>query len=121
MEKKSGKGLARLCNAFGWSLAGLGSALRHEEAFRQELIMAAILLPVGLWVGKGGMAKALLCSSVFLVLITELLNSGIEAAVDRVGNEHHPLSGRAKDLGSAAVFVALINMVVVWGLVLFWQ
>jgi diacylglycerol kinase (ATP) len=119
VEKRSGKGLARLWNAFGWSLAGLGSAVRHEEAFRQELIMAAILLPVGLWVGKGGTEKALLCSSVLLVLITELLNSGIESVVDRVSSEHHPLSGRAKDLGSAAVFIALINMVIVWGLVFF--
>ena len=118
MEKKSGKGLIRLCNAFGWSLAGFGSAFRHEAAFRQELLMAAILLPAGLWLGNSGMEKAVLCGSVLLVLLIELMNSAIESAVDRVGTDPHPLSGRAKDLGSAAVFVALLNMVVVWILVL---
>lgn len=116
--KKSGKGLTRLFNALGWSLAGLWSACRHETAFRQELIMAVILLPAGLWVGNGGMEKAVLCGSVLLVLIVELINSGIESVVDRVSIEQHPLSGRAKDLGSAAVFVALVNLALVWLLVL---
>jgi len=119
MEKKSGKGLTRLFNAIGWSLAGLRTAFRHETAFRQELIMAAVLLPAGLWLGRGGLEKAVLCGSVFLVLIVELLNSGIESVVDRVGSEHHPLSGRAKDLGSAAVFLSLLNMAVVWLLLIF--
>lgn len=80
--------------------------------------MAVILLPAGLWIGNGGMEKAVLCGSVLLVLIVELLNSGIESVVDRVSIEQHPLSGRAKDLGSAAVFVALVNLALVWLLVL---
>ena len=118
MEKKSGKGIKRLLNALAWSFAGLGSAFKHEAAFRQEMFMAAILLPAALWLGQGGTEKAVLCGSVLLVLITELLNSSIESVVDRVSTDQHPLSGRAKDLGSAAVFLALVNMAVVWSLVL---
>lgn len=83
--------------------------------------MSAILLPSGLWLGNNGVEKAMLCGSVLLVLIIELLNSGIESVVDRVSNERHPLSGRAKDLGSAAVFVALFNMAMVWVLVLLFR
>ncbi|OQX11153.1 MAG: diacylglycerol kinase [Desulfobulbaceae bacterium A2] len=95
---------------FRWALA--------EAAFRQELLLVAVLAPVGLWLGKSGVERALLCGSLLLVLIVEILNSAIEAAIDRFGGEHHPLSGQAKDMGSAAVFLALANVVIVWLLVL---
>ncbi|MEW6427367.1 MAG: diacylglycerol kinase [Thermodesulfobacteriota bacterium] len=121
MKYKNGSGWNRLRSAFGWSLAGLASAFHNEVAFRQELVMAAVLLPTGLWLGKGGAEKAMLCSSVFLVLLAELLNSAIESVVDRVGTEKHPLSGRAKDIGSAAVLLALFNLGMVWALVLLWR
>ncbi|HYL88649.1 MAG TPA: diacylglycerol kinase [Burkholderiales bacterium] len=99
------------------SIAGLGEALRHEDAFRQELILAAILIPAALWVGSGGVQKALLIGSVLLVLIVELLNSAIEATVDRISFENHRLAKRAKDIGSAAVMLALANAALVWGLI----
>jgi diacylglycerol kinase (ATP) len=119
MGKKSGAGLARLRNAFGWSMAGLAATIKHEKAFQQELALCLVLAPIGLWLGETGVAKALLVGSLFLVLIVEILNSAIEAVVDRFGGEHHPLSGRAKDMGSAAVFLALANVALVWLLVLF--
>ncbi len=119
MGKNSGAGLTRLRNAFGWSMAGLAAAFKHEKAFQQELGLCLILVPLALWLGKTGPDKALLAGSLFLVLITEILNSAIEAVVDRFGGEHHTLSGRAKDMGSAAVFLALANVVLVWVLVLF--
>ena len=119
MEKKSGTGLSRLRNAFGWSMAGLAATLKHEKAFQQELGLCLILAPLALWLGGTGVEKALLLGSLFLVLIVEILNSAIEAVVDRFGGEHHPLSGRAKDMGSAAVFLALLNAGICWGLLLF--
>ena len=119
MGKKSGAGLTRLRNAFGWSMAGLTATLKHEKAFQQELALCLVLAPIGLWLGETGVAKALLVGSLFLVLIVEILNSAIEAVVDRFGGEHHALSGRAKDMGSAAVFLALANVALVWLLVLF--
>ncbi|MGV1099679.1 diacylglycerol kinase [Thiovibrio sp. JS02] len=118
MNKKSGSGLTRIVNAFGWSMAGLAAACRHEKAFQQELALVLLLAPLALWLGKTGPEKALLLSALFLVLITEIVNSAIEAVVDRFGGEIHPLSGRAKDMGSAAVFLALANVVAVWLLVL---
>ena len=111
-------GLRRLINATRYSLAGLASAARHEAAFRQELFLAAILVPLGLALGKTGIERALLVGSVLLVLVVELANSAIEAAVDRISPERHELAGRAKDLGSAAVMLALANIAVVWLLVL---
>ena len=111
-------GLRRLINATRYSLAGLAAAARHEAAFRQELFLAAILVPLGLALGMTGIERALLIGSVLLVLIVELVNSAIEAAVDRVSIEQHPLAKHAKDLGSAAVMLALINVVIVWLLVL---
>ena len=111
-------GMARIWRATRYSWQGLRAALRHEAAFRQELALALILAPLGLWLGSAGVERALLVGSLLLVLITELLNSAIEAAVDRQGTDIHDLSGRAKDLGSAAVFVALVNVPVIWGLVL---
>jgi diacylglycerol kinase (ATP) len=118
MRKVGGRGLTRLLKAFRWSLAGFRSALRHEEAFRQELALFVLLVPLGLWLGHDGVARALLVGSLFLVLIAELLNTAVESVVDRVGVDHHELSKRAKDVGSAAVFVSLANVAVTWGLVL---
>lgn len=117
-DKPHGQGLTRLVKAFGCSLAGLRSALLHEAAFRQELLLAALLAPIGLWLGGDGVERALLVGSLVLVLLVELLNTAIEAVVDRVGFESHALSKRAKDVASAAVFVALANVAIVWTLVL---
>ncbi|MBU3937482.1 MAG: diacylglycerol kinase [Proteobacteria bacterium] len=119
MEKNSGAGLTRLRNAFGWSMAGLKAAFKHEKAFQQELGLCLLLAPLALWLGTTGLEKALLLGSLLLVLIVEIINSAIEAVVDRFGGEHHTLSGRAKDMGSAAVFLALANVVLTWVLVLF--
>jgi diacylglycerol kinase (ATP) len=115
---KGATGLRRILNAAGYSFEGLAAALRHEAAFRQELALAAILIPLGLWLGKSGVERALLVGSVILVLIVELLNSAVEAVVDRVSLEPHSLAGRAKDMGSAAVLLSLLNAVAVWLLVL---
>ena len=115
---KSRGGLRRIRNAALYSRDGLRDAWRHEAAFRQELLLVAVLLPLGLYLGKTGIEKALLVGSVLFVLIVELLNSAVEAVVDRVSAEHHDLSKRAKDLGSAAVMLALANAAVVWGLTL---
>ena len=115
---KSRSGLQRLLPALRYSWQGLRAAWRHEAAWRQELVLAAILIPTALYLPVTGAAKALLIASVLLVLIVELCNSALEAVVDRISTETHPLSGRAKDIGSAAVLVALINTVLVWSLVL---
>ena len=111
-------GFARIIRATKFSWHGLGAAFRNEAAFRQELALAVILAPVGLWLGANGLERALLIGTLLLVLIAELLNSAVEAAIDRHGSETHELAGRAKDLGSAAVFVALLNVPVTWGLLL---
>jgi diacylglycerol kinase (ATP) len=108
----------RVARAFGYSLQGLRAAYKEESAFRQELILALVLAPLGLWLGRNGVERVLLIGSLLLVLIVELLNSAIEAIVDRIGAEQHALSGRAKDIGSAAVLLALLLVVVVWTLVL---
>jgi len=110
--------LRRVWRAAGYSAAGLKAALRSETAFRQELALFVILAPLGLWLGRDGVERSLLIGSLMLVLIVELLNSAIEATVNRVGNELNELSGRAKDLGSAAVFVSLLLVLLVWALVL---
>jgi diacylglycerol kinase (ATP) len=115
---KGKTGLRRLINATRYSLAGLAAALRHESAFRQEAMLAVVLVPAGALLGTTGVARALLIGSVLLVLVVELLNSAVEAAVDRVSPEEHALSKRAKDLGSAAVMVSLANVVAVWLIVL---
>lgn len=99
-------------------MLGLRAAFVNEAAFRQELALFVVMAPLGYWLGSSGVERALLIGSVLLVLIVELLNSAIEAVVDRIGAERHDLSGRAKDIGSAAVFVALLNVAVIWGLVL---
>jgi diacylglycerol kinase (ATP) len=115
---KGKTGLRRLWNAFGYSLAGFRAAYKHEDAFRQELHLAAVLIPLALWLPATHIGKALMIGSVLLVIIIELINSAIEATVDRISLEHHILAKRAKDIGSSAVLVSLINVVVVWGLVL---
>ena len=117
-RKPGHRGVSHVLKAFGYSLKGLGAALRHEEAFRLELIAVAVLLPAALWLGADGVERALLVGSLLIVLIAELVNSAVEAVVDRVGTETHELAGRAKDVGSAAVFMALVNVAVTWGLVL---
>jgi diacylglycerol kinase (ATP) len=115
---KGKTGLRRLLNAFFYTLDGLSAAYRHEDAFRQEVWLAAIMIPVALFLPIPGLGRALMVASVLLVLIVELINSAIEAAIDRISLENHNLSKRAKDIGSAAVMIALINVIVTWALVL---
>jgi diacylglycerol kinase (ATP) len=115
---KGKTGLQRVLNATRYSLEGLAAAARHEDAFRQELLVFAIAVPVALWLGRSGLERALLIGCLFLVLVVELLNSAIEAAVDRVSFENHRLAKRAKDIGSAAVMLSIVNAVVVWLLIL---
>ncbi|MCA0439739.1 MAG: diacylglycerol kinase [Proteobacteria bacterium] len=115
---KQRTGLNRLWHATGYSLAGLRAGWR-EKAFRQEVLLAAVLLPLACWLGRGWVETALLTASVVLVLITELLNSGIEAAIDRIGPELHDLSKRAKDMGSAAVLLSLLLCGAVWAAALY--
>ncbi len=115
---KGKTGIQRLWNALGYSLQGLASALRHEEAFRLELLFAVVLVPAAFFVPASGTARALMIASVLLVLVIELINSALEAAVDRISLENHLLAKRAKDLGSAAVFLSLANAAAVWLLVL---
>jgi len=110
--------LQRIINATRYSLAGLGEAVRRETAFQQELLLTAILVPLALWWGDDGIERAIMIGSLALVLIVELVNSAIEAAVDRISLDAHPLAKRAKDLGSAAVMLALVNVAIVWLLVL---
>ena len=116
---KGKTGLVRIWNAFNYSLAGLRAAIRQEPAFRQELFLAMLLVPTALLIGVSATSKALMIASVLLVLIVELLNSAIEAAVDHTSLEQHPLAKRAKDIGSAAVLLSLLNVMVVWLLILF--
>jgi len=111
---KGRTGLDRIIRATGYSFAGLSTAYRGESAFRQEFWLAVVLVPLAFWIGRGWVETALLAGSVLLVLIVELLNSGIEAAIDRVSFEFHDLSKRAKDLASAAVFLSLVLCGSVW-------
>lgn len=115
---KRNQGLMRIVYAAGYSWKGLCATWKYEAAFRQELILFIILAPLGYWLGESGAEKALLIGSLILVLIVEVLNSAIEAVVDRLGEEQHELSGRAKDMGSAAVLLALLAVIVIWPLVL---
>jgi diacylglycerol kinase (ATP) len=116
---KGRPGLVRVWNALFYSLAGLGAAFRHEAAFRLEIALAVILIPAALLLPVSALGRALMIGAVFLILIVELVNAAIEAVVDRVSLEEHPLAKRAKDIGSAAVFVSLVNLAAVWLLVLF--
>ena len=115
---KGKTGLQRLVNATRYSMSGFAAAAKNEDAFRVELALAAVLVPLGLWLGPTGVGKALLVGSVLIVMVVELLNSAVEAAVDRISLEDHHLAKRAKDIGSAAVMLSLVNAVAVWGLVL---
>lgn len=115
---KGKTGLRRVLNATHYSLSGLAAAARHEDAFRQELILVALLTPAALWLGDSGVERALLIGSLVLVLIVELLNSAVEATVDRISFENHRLAKRAKDIGSAAVMLSLVNAGVVWLLII---
>jgi len=115
---KSRGGPARLINALRYSMQGLGAALKHEAAFRQELLLCVVLIPVAIWVGNTLAEQLLLIATLFFVLIVELLNSALEAIADSVTLEQHPLIGRAKDLGSAAVMLSIIGAAIVWVAVL---
>lgn len=119
MAKPGETGIKRIISAFFNSLRGFSDCWAMEAAFRQEVMLCVILVPLGFYLGNGGVEKALLVGVCLLVLIVEILNSGIEAAIDRISDEHHELSRIAKDLGSAAVFVSLSLVGIVWGLVLF--
>ncbi|WP_028585716.1 diacylglycerol kinase [Desulfogranum mediterraneum] len=117
-QTRNGMGLRRVQRAFICSLAGLQFAWKSEAAFRQEVLAAAVLTPLAIYLGESGLERSLLLGSLLLVLIVELLNSAVEAVVDRISIEHHPLSGQAKDLGSAAVALAMAHVLVVWAGVL---
>ncbi|PKH70132.1 diacylglycerol kinase [Stenotrophomonas sp. Betaine-02u-21] len=112
------RSIARVLKALRWSLQGLRSAWLHESSFRLEVVMALAALPAAVWLGDSGVERALLVGSVLLVLALELLNSAIEAVIERYGPEIHELAGRAKDMGSAAVFVALCNVGLTWAFLL---
>lgn len=112
------RGLGRMFKATVWSCQGLRAAWLHESSFRLEVYLLVVLAPLALWLGADGVERALLLGSCLLVLAVELLNSAIEAVIERYGPEHHELAGRAKDMGSAAVFVVMLNVLVVWGLIL---
>jgi len=117
MAKPGKKGFSRLFDAIGYSWLGYKAGFKNEAAFREELFLGIILLPVAIIFAESSVELALLLGSLFLVLIVELLNSGIEAIVDRVSDEHHELSGRAKDLAAAAVMTSLINVIVIWAII----
>jgi diacylglycerol kinase (ATP) len=108
----------RILLATKWSLQGLRAAWLHESSFRLEVYLMVVLAPLGLWLGQTGVERVLLVGSGLLVLSVELLNSAIEAVIERYGPEHHELAGRAKDMGSAAVFVLMMNVLLAWGLIL---
>jgi diacylglycerol kinase (ATP) len=112
-------GLTRILRAFGYSAKGFVQAWREEAAFRQEATLALLVIPLGLYLGRTGIERALLVSPMLLILIVEFLNSAIEAVVDRSGMERHPLAGMAKDMGSAAVLLSFLLLGAVWFLVLF--
>ncbi len=115
---KGKTGLRRLINAFGYSLDGLRAAYRNEDAFRQEVRLALVLIPLALILGHTSIERALMIACVLLVIVVELLNSAVEATVDRISLDHHLLAKRAKDIGSAAVLLSLVNLFVVWVLIL---
>lgn len=119
MANRENTGIKRIIRATGYSWQGLCAAFKHEAAFRQELLAFVILTPLAFYLGHTPLQITFMIGSLFLVLITELLNSAIEAVVDRFGDEQHELSGRAKDIASAAVFLSLANVVVVWCIIIF--
>jgi diacylglycerol kinase (ATP) len=118
MSGSNNLGMKRLLNAFGFSMQGLKAAYKHEEAFRQEAFVLVVAIPLGIWISETAVEIILLIGSILLLLVVELLNSAIEATVDRFGGEHHELSGRAKDMGSAAVLVTTVIAAMAWLLIL---
>jgi diacylglycerol kinase (ATP) len=117
MAKPGKTGVRRIMHAFGYSMQGFSAAWRFEAAFRQEVILAIVLIPAAFWLASTRVELILLISSVFWVLMAELINTSVEAVVDRTGMEDHILSGRAKDIGSALVLTSLVLLAVVWGIV----
>ena len=117
MNKPGRTGPARILHASKYSLKGLRAAWRHEEAFRQESMLALIMLPGALWLGTNASQRSVLIATVIIVVIVELINSAIEAVVDRISTDHHPLSGQAKDIGSAAVMLSLLLCISCWGMI----
>jgi diacylglycerol kinase (ATP) len=118
MPSNVNRGPRQIWQAFVWSMKGLRAGWRVEASFRLEVILFVILFPLGLWLGDGAIEKALLAGSLLPVLAAEMLNSGLEAIVDKLWPEHNEIAGRAKDMGSAAVFLLMLNMLVVWGVIL---
>lgn len=121
MANQNVKGFKRILNACVFSFYGFKATWQHEEAFRQEVLLFLLTTPLALWLGQGVIEKLLLIGSMILVLLVELLNSAVEAVVDRVGLEHHELSGRAKDIGSAAVMLSLVWAAITWTSILFFR
>ncbi len=119
MAYSGNRGLTRIIKATLYSWQGLRAAYRHEEAFRQEVWLCLLMVPLGLYLGQGGVEKALLVASILMLPLVEILNSALEAVVDRIGDEHHELAGRAKDMGSAAVAIAIAICGLTWVLILF--
>ncbi len=119
MAKSGNTGIRRIIRATRFSAQGFAHAWQHEAAFRQEIALTVVLMPLAFWLGRTGFERFMLIICCVFVLIVELLNSAIEAAIDRFGEEHHELSGRAKDLGSAAVFLSLVIVAATWGTVAF--
>ena len=115
---RSAGDVGRVIRATGYSLSGLRAALSKEAAFRQEVILFMVFAPLGAWLGRSGVERALLVGSLVVVMVVELLNSAVEATVDRISKKHHKLSGRAKDMGSAAVYVSIAQALLVWGFIL---
>jgi diacylglycerol kinase (ATP) len=115
---KGKTGIRRLINAFGYSCAGLKTAYKNEDAFRQEVVLAAVLIPLAIYLEVSTIERILMIGSVLLLIIVELLNSAVEATVDRISLDHHKLAARAKDIGSAAVLMSLVNLLMVWGLII---
>ncbi|MBB1316542.1 diacylglycerol kinase [Shewanella sp. SR43-4] len=118
MKPENNHGLKRIFRATGFSMKGLKSAWKHEAAFRQETLLAGLMFPVALLLNISATERILLIMTLLIVLIVELLNSAIEAVVDRVGDEIHPLSGQAKDIASAAVFISLVLCTITWGIII---
>jgi diacylglycerol kinase (ATP) len=121
MSKPGKTGIIRVIDAFGYSMKGFAAAWRYEAAFRQEVALGLILIPTAFWLAQTPVELILLISSVFWVWMAELANSSVEAVVDRTGSEKHELSGRAKDIGSALVFVSLVLLALVWGIIAFYR
>ena len=117
-EFKGKQGLTRLINALGYSKDGLAAAWKNEAAFREEVLLAAVAFPLAFYLGQTGIERALLAGSILFILIVEILNSAVEAVVDKASPEKHELAKRAKDMGSAAVLLSLLNAAVIWGCVL---